>query len=64
VRNSVSSIENERMTYINLTMDGLHNRLSTIYEALADREIKETQAEIKTLMEELKILHDSMEDDL
>jgi hypothetical protein len=45
-------------------MDGLHNRLSTIYEALADREIKETQAEIKTLMEELKILHDSMEDDL
>ena len=52
------------MVYINLTMDGLHNRLDTIYEALADREIKETQAEIKTLMEELKILHDSMEDDL
>ncbi len=64
MRNSVSSIENERMVYINLTMDGLHNRLDTIYEALADREIKETQAEIKTLMEELKILHDSMEDDL
>jgi len=64
VRNSVSAIENERMTYINLTMDGLHNRLNNIYEGLADRELKETQSEIKSLMEELKILHDSMEDDL
>ena len=64
MRNSVSAIENERMTYINLTMDGLHNRLDNIYEGLADRELKETQSEIKSLMEELKILHDSMEDDL
>ena len=64
MRNCVSSIENERMTYINLTMDGLHNRLNNIYEGLADRELKETQSEIKSLMEELKILHDSMEDDL
>lgn len=64
MRNCVSSIENERMTYINLTMDGLHNRLNNIYEGLADRELKEAQTEIKSLMEELKILHDSMEDDL
>jgi len=45
-------------------MDGLHNRLSNIYEGLADRELKGAQSEIKSLMEELKILHDSMEDDL
>lgn len=64
MRNNVSSIENERLTYINLTMDGLHNRLDNVYEGLVDREIKETQTEIKSLMEELKSLHDSMEDDL
>lgn len=45
-------------------MDGLHNRLNNIYEGLADREIKETQSQIKSLMDELKALHDSMEDDL
>ena len=31
-------------------MDGLHNRLSNIYEGLADRELKEAQSEIKSLM--------------
>lgn len=60
----MSAIENKRLTYINLTMDGLHNRLNNIYEGLADREIKETQLQIKSLMDELKALHDSMEDDL
>ena len=64
MRNDVSAIENERMTYINLTMDGLYNRLNNVYEGLADREHKETQTEIKSLIEELKTLHDSMEDDL
>ena len=61
---AISSIDAERMKHINHLMDGLHNRLDTLYEELADKEIANAKEECKSLMDELKVLHDSMEDDL
>jgi hypothetical protein len=60
----VSSIDNERIKHINYLMDGLHDRLTNLYEALADREVDEAKTVTLSLMNELKYLHDSMEDDL
>ncbi len=45
-------------------MDGLHNRLTNLYEALADKETDQAKQEVKILIEDLKNLHDSLEDDL
>jgi hypothetical protein len=61
---AISSIDAERMKHINHLMDGLHNRLDTLYEELADKEIGKAKEVCKSLMDELKVLHDSMEDDL
>tara|TARA_R110002012_G_scaffold42523_2_gene115732 strand:+ start:19612 stop:19749 length:138 start_codon:yes stop_codon:yes gene_type:complete len=45
-------------------MDGLYTNLSEIYECIVDREIDEAQVEIKKTIEELKTLHESMQDEL
>ncbi len=60
----LSSIDAERIKHVNYHMDGLHNRLTDLYEHLADRETDDAKKTIKDLMEDLKKLHDSMEDDL
>jgi len=45
-------------------MDGFYENLSEIYESIVDREIDKAQHEIKKTIEELKRLHDSMQDEL
>lgn len=60
----ISSIDAERIKHINYLMDGLHNRLTNLYEALADKETDQAKQEVKILIEDLKNLHDSLEDDL
>ena len=41
---AISSIDAERMKHINHLMDGLHNRLDTLYEELADKEIAKAKS--------------------
>lgn len=60
----ISSIDAERMKHINYLMDGLHNRLTNLYEELADKEIDKAKTEVKSLIEDLKNLQDSLDDDL
>ena len=45
-------------------MDGLHNRLTNLYEELADKEIDKAKIEVKSLIKDLKSLQDSLDDDL
>jgi hypothetical protein len=59
-----SSIDAERIKHVNYLMDGLNNRLTELYEELADRETDQAKKVIKILIEDLKNLHDSMEDEL
>ena len=59
-----SSIDAERIKHVNYLMDGLNNRLTELYEELADRETDQARKVIKILIEDLKNLHDSMEDEL
>gem|GEM_PF-766051 len=61
---NISSIDNERIKHINALMDDLYSHLPSIYESLIDKDIPQAQLYIKSLMNELKLLSDSMEDDL
>ena len=61
---NISSIDNERIKHINALMDDLYSHLPSIYESLIDKDIPQAQVYIKSLMNELKLLSDSMEDDL
>jgi|GEM_PF-5628185 len=47
-----------------MLMDGLYTNLADIYECIVDREIDEAQIEIKKAIDELKRLHESMQDEL
>jgi len=64
VAGNISSIDNERIKHINALMDDLYSHLPSIYESLIDKDIPQAQLYIKSLMNELKLLSDSMEDDL
>ena len=45
-------------------MNGLYTNLADIYECIVDRDIDEAQVEIKKTIDELKRLHESMQDEL
>tara|TARA_R100001443_G_scaffold114946_2_gene131788 strand:+ start:527 stop:721 length:195 start_codon:yes stop_codon:yes gene_type:complete len=64
VNKNFSAIDHERLRSINMLMDGFYENLSEIYESIVDREIDKAQHEIKKTIEELKRLHDSMQDEL
>lgn len=60
----LSPVELERLSYINHTMDDIHNLSNTIYEHLVDREYDQLKIEINSLIKLLKNLQDSLEDDV
>jgi hypothetical protein len=60
----LSSLEIERLNYINRTMDDIHDSSNQIYEHLVDREYDELKVEINNQIKQLKQLLDSLEDDI
>jgi hypothetical protein len=60
----LSSLEIERLNYINRTMDDIHDSSNEIYERLVDREYDELKVEINNQIKQLKQLLDSLEDDI
>ncbi len=58
------ALEKKRITYINDLMNVLHSNNAEIYESLCDREYEETKKTIKKTQIELKLLMDSLNDDL
>jgi len=61
---NLSSLEIERLNYINRTMDDIHDSSNQIYEHLVDREYDELKVEINNQIKQLKQLLDSLEDDI
>ena len=61
---NISSVDYERGRYINTLMDDLYSHLPNIYETLVDKDIDNARCEIKALIQKLKGLQDSMEDEL
>jgi hypothetical protein len=60
----LSSLELERLNYINRIMDDIHDSSNQIYEHLVDREYDELKVEINNQIKQLKQLLDSLEDDI
>ena len=60
----LSSLEIERLNYINRTMDDIHDSSNQIYEHLVDREYDQLKVEINNQIKQLKQLLDSLEDDI
>lgn len=61
---NISSLELQRLNYINKTMDEIHDSSNQIYEHLVDREYTELKVEINNQIKQLKQLLDSLEDDI
>ena len=61
---NLSSLELERLNYINRIMDDIHDSSNQIYEHLVDREYDELKVEINNQIKQLKQLLDSLEDDI
>ncbi len=59
-----SAVERERLHQINIMMNGLHEKNNQIYEHLVDREYEELKSVIKEQIDELKLLLDSLQDDI
>jgi hypothetical protein len=60
----LSSVEKERLNYINFLMDDLYDDVSDLYESLVDREMSNVKETISTIIFKLKDLQDSIEDDI
>lgn len=60
----LSSLELERLNFINKIMDEIHDSSNEIYEHLVDREYEELKVEINNQIKQLKSLLDSLEDDI
>tara|TARA_Y100000592_G_C5469945_1_gene318862 strand:+ start:2551 stop:2742 length:192 start_codon:yes stop_codon:yes gene_type:complete len=59
-----SAVERERLHHINILMLGLHEKNNQIYEHLIDREYEDLKEVIREQMSELKVLLDSLEDEI
>ena len=64
MKGRLSSIDKERLNYINYLMDDLYNDMSDLYESLVDREMEETKAALSNMILKLRDLQDSIEDDI
>ncbi len=59
-----SAVERERLHQINIMMNGLHEKNNQIYEHLIDREYEELKSVLKEQIDELKVILDSLQDDI
>ena len=60
----ITSLENERIKYVNTIVNELHDSCDEIYESLIDHEYPECREISKNLILKLKSMIESMEDDL
>ena len=63
MKGRLSSIDKERLNYINYLMDDLYNDMSDLYESLVDREMEETKTALSKRILKLRDLQDAIEDD-
>jgi len=54
----------ERIAYINVLMDGMHDSCNSIYENLIDRDFNNLEVDINKLIYTLTDIKESLEDDI
>ena len=59
-----SAVERERLNHINIMMKGLHEKNNQIYEHLVDREYEDLKSVVSEQINILKVLLDSLEDEI
>tara|TARA_R110002012_G_scaffold143444_3_gene301656 strand:+ start:201 stop:389 length:189 start_codon:yes stop_codon:yes gene_type:complete len=59
-----SAVERERLNHINIMMTQLHERNNQIYEHLIDREYEELKSVLTEQVGELKVLLESLQDEI
>ncbi|QDP47912.1 MAG: hypothetical protein GOVbin225_33 [Prokaryotic dsDNA virus sp.] len=62
--NKKTSLEQERITHVNILTNELHDSCDEIYETLIDHDYGQCKEVAKHLIFQLKLMIDSMEDDL
>jgi len=60
----MKSLENKRVQNINFLMDDIHDSSSTIYESLIDKDFVSLKIEIHALIKKLKLILESVQDEL
>jgi|TARA_R100000278_G_C5452792_1_gene158039 hypothetical protein len=60
----ISAVERERLHHINIVMRELHEKNNQIYEHLVDREYEDLKSVISEQIDVLKVLLDSLEDEI
>ncbi len=54
----------ERLNHINYVMNDIHSSTTLIYEHMVDEEFDKLRSELKTTIEKLKTLLNSVEDEI
>ena len=60
----MKSLENKRIQNINFIMDDVHDSSNSIYEHLVDKDFDSLKAEVQTLIKKLKLILESVQDEL
>ena len=60
----MKSLEDKRIQNINLIMDDVHTSSNNIYESLVDNEFDSLKIEVQSLIKQLKLILESVQDEL
>jgi len=60
----MKSLENKRVQNINYIMDDIHDSVNIIYESLVDEEFSPLKTEVQLLIKKLKLILESVNDEL
>ncbi len=60
----MKSLEDKRIQNINFIMDDVHTSSNNIYESLVDKDFDSLKAEVQSLIKQLKLILESVQDEL
>ncbi len=60
----MASLEDKRIQNINFIMDDVHTSSNNIYENLVDKDFDSLKSEVQSLIKQLKLILESVQDEL
>jgi hypothetical protein len=60
----MKSLEDKRIQNINFIMDDVHASSNNIYESLVDKDFDSLKTEVQSLIKQLKLILESVQDEL
>lgn len=60
----MASLEDKRIQNINFIMDDVHTSSNNIYENLVDKDFDSLKIEVQSLIKQLKLILESVQDEL